>query len=164
MTTGNCGSPFWLVARTWSPGYILGCPSQQQWQLNVYRDPKLYKNIIILVVTVTGQGHNPKYIRYTSELCEIRCKTKMMPQTCDQNWSSPNVESLHPFAMVYHSWDTLLYNIKMPQLVSLSYRTDITSKSHQYDGPWRRYQSWHKLWALFQQKLGTFLRSFHHKI
>ncbi len=37
----------------------LGCPpSQEQWQMKVYRDP-LLKNVIILVVTVPGRGDNP---------------------------------------------------------------------------------------------------------
>ncbi len=39
--------------------YDLGCPPSQ-WQMKVYRDP-LLKHIIILVVTVTGQGDNPMY-------------------------------------------------------------------------------------------------------
>ena len=45
----------------WRPGVIetLGvAPSQQQWEMKVYRDPPT-KNIIILVVTVTGRGATP---------------------------------------------------------------------------------------------------------
>ena len=82
-----------------------------------------------------------------------------MPPTCDQNWSSPNVEFLHPFAIIYHSWDTLLYNIKMPQLVSLScrYRYYIKTRINMRDLE-KSYQSlsntnfglfFCKNWALF---------------
>ena len=52
----------------------------------------------------------------------MSCKTKMIPQTCDPNWSSSNVESLHRFVMVCHSWDTLLLHQEDPTRFSIWYR------------------------------------------
>ena len=52
---------------------------------------------------------------------------------------------------------------RCPNWVSLSYRTEITSKSHQYDGPWRRYQSLSNTnyGLFFSKNWALFLRSFH---